>query len=155
MIPILGLLTIVVLAVVVVRIGGIALELTGLSADTASFQAQSAFSGAGFTTLASEAIMRHPLRRRIIRILILLVSVGITSTIATFILTFVGESDKSTVLRMSTLTIGLLVICPLARSTLIYDLMKRVIIRALSRIKTLTIHDYQEILGMDKGFTVS
>ena len=40
-----------------------ALKLNGLSAEVATFQAQSAFSGAGFTTSESEAIVSHPLRR--------------------------------------------------------------------------------------------
>lgn len=47
------------------------LELTGLSPKVASFQAQAAFSGAGFTTSESESIVIHSLRRKIIRILIL------------------------------------------------------------------------------------
>ncbi|MBU3958657.1 MAG: potassium transporter TrkA, partial [Candidatus Omnitrophica bacterium] len=66
MIPLFGLLTIIVLSIIVVRFGAIALELTGLSPEIASFQAQSAFSGAGFTTSESETIVTHPLRRRII-----------------------------------------------------------------------------------------
>ena len=60
MIAIAGLLTIVILSITVVRIGGIALELTGLSPEVATFQAQSAFSGAGFTTAESESIVTHP-----------------------------------------------------------------------------------------------
>jgi len=49
MIALFTLLTIVLMPIIVVRIGAIALELTGLSPEIASFQAQSAFSGAGFT----------------------------------------------------------------------------------------------------------
>jgi len=68
MVALISLLTIVVLAIVCVRIGRIALELTGLSSDIASFQTQSAFSGVGFTTSESETIVSHPVRRRIVRI---------------------------------------------------------------------------------------
>ncbi|MDF2957610.1 MAG: PhoU and TrkA_C domain-containing protein [Candidatus Alkanophagales archaeon MCA70_species_1] len=68
MIALFGLLVVIVLSVVV-RIGAIALELTGLSRDVAAFQAQSAFSGVGFTTSESEFIASHPVRRRIVRIL--------------------------------------------------------------------------------------
>lgn len=50
MIALVSLLIIVALPIIVVRIGAIALELTSLSSEIASFQAQSAFSGAGFTT---------------------------------------------------------------------------------------------------------
>lgn len=54
MVALVSLLTIIVLSITVVRIGATALELTGLSRDVAEFQAQSAFSGAGFTTQESE-----------------------------------------------------------------------------------------------------
>ena len=47
MVAIIGLLIILILSLTVVRIGAIALELTGLSTDVAALQAQSAFSGVG------------------------------------------------------------------------------------------------------------
>lgn len=72
MIAVIGLLIIILISIIAIRIGSIALELTGLSPEIASFQAQSAFSGVGFTTEESEAIVIHPLRRKIIRVLILL-----------------------------------------------------------------------------------
>src|SRR4030042_6230482 len=99
MVALFSLLIIVILSIIVIRIGAIALELTGLSAEIASFQAQSAFSGVGFTTLESEAIVTHPVRRRIIRILILLGSAGVTTSMATLVLAFVGQTDKSVLAR--------------------------------------------------------
>ena len=155
MIAIAGLLTIVILSITVVRIGGVALELTGLSPEVAAFQAQSAFSGAGYTTTESESIVTHPVRRKIARVLILFGSVGLTSTIATLTLTFVADSDQSMASRVWILVLGLLVVYLLARSKLIHDAMKKIIIRALRRSKALTVYDYQEILGMDKGYTIS
>ena len=91
MIALISLLIIIALSIIVVRIGAIALELTGLSSEIASFQAQSAFSGAGFTTTESEAMVTHPVRRRIIRILILLGGAGVTTSMATLVLAFVGQ----------------------------------------------------------------
>jgi len=72
MVALFSLLIIISLSIIVVRVGAVALELTGLSSEIASFQAQSAFSGVGFTTTESEALVSHPVRRRIIRGLILL-----------------------------------------------------------------------------------
>lgn len=66
MIAIIGLCIILILALTGIRVGAIVLELTGLSTDVAAFQAQSAFSGAGFTTSESESIVNHPVRRKII-----------------------------------------------------------------------------------------
>jgi len=155
MIALFGLFTIVVVAIIGVRIGSIALELTGLSSDIASFQAQSAFYGVGFTTSESESVMSHPVRRRIIRSLFLLGSAGITSSIATFVLTFVGQSGKNLALRAQFLLLGIIVILLLARSKFIYRIMKKIITRALEKWTKLRIYDYEQLLGLSKGYNVS
>ncbi len=49
MFAVISLLAILSLSMLIVRIGAVALTMTGLSRDTASLQALSAFSGAGFT----------------------------------------------------------------------------------------------------------
>jgi len=155
MIALFGLLTVVVLSIICVRIGAIALELTGLSPEVAAFQAQSAFSGTGFTTSESEIIVSHPVRRKIIRILILLGSMGITSSIATLVLTFVGQSVETMLIRAGILTIGLLAILLFARSKYIYRVMKKIITKALEKWTQVRIYDYEQILGLSKGYTIS
>jgi hypothetical protein len=70
-----------------VRVGATALMMTGLSWDTASFQSYSAFFGVGFTTREAEMVVNHPVRRRIIRDLILAGNVGLTSGLATLVVT--------------------------------------------------------------------
>ena len=70
----------------IVRIGAIALEMTGMEKTMARFQALSAFSGTGFTTQAAERIVNHPRRRKIVTYLIILGNAGIVSVIATFVL---------------------------------------------------------------------
>ncbi len=155
MIALISLFIIVILSISVVRIGAIALELTGISPEVAAFQAQSAFSGAGFTTTESESIVNHPVRRRIIRTLILMGSVGITSVIATVILTFTGPSEGNLWGRSGLLLAGLILIFILSRSQWLTALMKRVIVKALSRNRNLQLLDYYEILGIAKGYSIS
>lgn len=155
MIALFSLLTIVVLSVVIVRIGAIALELTGLSPEIASFQAQSAFSGAGFTTSEAESLVTHPVRRKIIRILILLGSAGFTTSIATLVLTFVGETKQHVIHKGIILIIGLLIIFLLARSRHLYNLMKRIISFALKKWTKIRIFDYEKILGFQEGYSIS
>ncbi len=70
----------------IVRIGAIALEMTGMERSMARFQALSAFSGTGFTTREAEKIVGHPRRRKIVTYLIILGNAGIVSVIATFVL---------------------------------------------------------------------
>jgi hypothetical protein len=69
-----------------VRIGAIALEMTGMERSRARFQALSAFSGTGFTTREAEMVVGHPRRRKIVTYLMILGNAGIVSVIATFVL---------------------------------------------------------------------
>ena len=77
MIALISLLIVIVVSIIIVRIGAVALEMTGLSREMASFQAQSAFTGTGFTTSESEYVVSHPLRRKIIKMLIFIGNAGI------------------------------------------------------------------------------
>ena len=81
MVPLISLMIIILFSIIVVRIGTVALEMTGLSREVARFQAQSAFTGTGFTTAESEHVVSHPARRRIIRILIFIGNAGVISAI--------------------------------------------------------------------------
>jgi len=71
MAAIISLLIVVALSLLITRVATVALTLTGMSREAARFQARSAFSGVGFTTRESEQVMQHPVRRRIILLLIL------------------------------------------------------------------------------------
>ena len=75
-----------------VRVATIALTMTGLSYDTAIFQSYSAFFGVGFTTREAELVVNHPVRRRIIRDLILAGNVGLTSALATTVASLLQNS---------------------------------------------------------------
>jgi hypothetical protein len=84
-----GILLIAILvSFIVVRIGGFALQLTGIEPDVARFQALSAFSGTGFTTREAERVVGHSTRRRIVTILIILGNAGLVTIIATLVASF-------------------------------------------------------------------
>lgn len=70
-------------SMIVVRIGAIALEITGLPEQQASFEALSSYSGTGFTTSQSEYAINSPQRKKIIVTLIRLGNAGVITTIAT------------------------------------------------------------------------
>lgn len=80
------LIVFVCVSYLIVRIGAIALEMTGMEKSRARFQALSAFTGTGFTTREAETVVNHPRRRKIISRLMILGSAGIVSVIATFVL---------------------------------------------------------------------
>jgi hypothetical protein len=84
-----GILLITILvSFIIVRIGGFALQMTGIEPEVARFQALSAFSGTGFTTREAERVVGHRTRRRIVTILIILGNAGTVTVIATLVASF-------------------------------------------------------------------
>ncbi len=151
----LSFLLVVLFSIIIVRIGTIALKMTGLSRDVAAFQAQSAFSGVGFTTSESEYVVSHPVRRRIIRVLMLLGSAGLTSSIATLVLTFIGTTGREATVRLVWLAVGLAALFLFARSKLVDRGMSWLIERALERFTSIRVFDYEQILGLSRGYSIS
>lgn len=74
----------ILVSFIIVRIGAIALELTGLEWSLAKFQSLSCFTGTGFTTREAELITGNPRRRRIATYMIVLGHAGFVTLIATF-----------------------------------------------------------------------
>ena len=72
-----------VVSMIVVRIGAIAFQLTGVEWSLAKFQALSCFTSTGFTTKEAEMITTNPQRRRIASVLMVLGNVGLVTMIAT------------------------------------------------------------------------
>ncbi len=94
MIAALTLFVVLTLSVLVIRTGAVALRLTGLPEEGARFQARSAFTGTGFTTSESEAIVNHPVRRRIVSLLMTIGSLGFVSVLTTVVVSLVGSSGS-------------------------------------------------------------
>jgi hypothetical protein len=78
----------ILMSFIVVRVGGFALQMTGMEASAARFQALSAFTGTGFTTAEAERVVRNKTRRQIITVLIVLGSVGLVAVVATLVVSF-------------------------------------------------------------------
>jgi len=152
----LALLTIVTLSLVVVRVGATALMMTGLSWDTASFQAYSAFFGVGFTTKEAEMVVDHPIRRRIIKHLILLGNVGLTSALATLVVTFVQTSGPAQTLKAVGWIIGgLAVLVLLSNIKALKAVLDLLIRKTLERAGVPHALDYDLLLRVRSGFCVS
>jgi hypothetical protein len=146
---IISLLVVVVLSILVTRIATIALVHTGLSRETAKFQARSAFTGAGFTTEESERVVRHPVRRRIVLALMLVGNAGIVTAVASLILTFVHQGDDTSLwLKLALLIAGLVVLWALAASSWIDRRLSWLIDRALKRYTSLDIRDYASLMHL-------
>jgi Trk-type K+ transport system membrane component len=111
MIAIATLLLVLALSILITRVARVALIHTGLSRESARFQARSAFTGVGFTTSESEKVVNHPVRRRILLILMLLGNAGIVTALSSLILSFVNVSSTTPLVwRIVLLAAGIVVL---------------------------------------------
>ncbi len=154
MIALISLLLVILFSVIFVRIGAVALEMTGLSREVAAFQAQSAYTGVGFTTSESEYVVSHPVRRRIIRTLMFVGSAGIASAIAMLFLSFVGKTEKESLDSLIYLGIGLILLYFFARSKFIDRGLRYIIKKSLRKFTKLHVYDYELLLGLSKGYSI-
>lgn len=152
--PILSLLIIFAVSLLIVRIGSIALRMTGLSPDVASFQATSAFSGAGYTTEEAEQTVATPERRTVVKALIRLGSIGLVSVIASLVLSFTDTGGESvyTLLYVGGGTTAIILV---ARSERLNDLVTPLVERALGRTTDLELRDYTRVLGLQSEYRVA
>ncbi len=155
MTALLSLLVVLTVSLLITRIATVALTLTGLSRETARFQARSAFTGSGFTTSESELVVRHPVRRRIVMLLMLLGNAGIVAVVGSFLLAFIEVDRPGQWLpRLVTLAVGLTLVWLLAASPWIDRLISRVTTWALRRYTQLEVRDYSELLHLGGEYRV-
>ncbi len=156
MVAVVTLIVIAMVSLLAVRAGSTALMMTGLSWDAASFQSYSAFFGVGFTTSEAELVVNHPVRRRIIRDLILAGNVGVTSALATLVATLIQNSDGlRPLLIVSGLVLGLGFLLYLTRVSWVQRAIDRVIQRTLEQTGLVRVMDYELLLRIQHGFVVS
>lgn len=155
MIAILSLLLIFALSMLIVRIGTIALVMTGVSEDVARFQSLSAFSGTGFTTGEAENVVSLPARRRIIGILIRTGSLGIITAISSLVLSFAGANETvPATWKLVMLFAGTVALLAVARSRTMSRVFTPVISRLLQRYTNLDLRDYAALLHLREDYRV-
>ena len=146
----------ITLSLLITRIATEALALTGLWRTSARFQARSAFTGTGFATAESEAIVKHPLRRRIIMWLMFLGNAGFITVISSLVLTFVSTSSPEDGLsRLFYLLIGIGVLWLLATNRAFNRILTRLVRKALRRWTDLDLQDYARLLHFKDKYQVT
>lgn len=156
MIPVFSLLIVLTLSILVTRVATVALTHTGLSQQAAKFQARSAFTGVGFTTNEAEKVVNHPVRRRVLMLLMLLGNAGIATAISSMLLTFVDTDAEGTWFwRVVLLVAGVAVLWTVAQSSVIDRHLSRFISWELSTTTELDTRDYARLLHLGGDFTVT
>lgn len=155
MVAVITLVVIAMVSLLAVRAGATALMMTGLSWDTANFQSYSAFFGVGFTTREAELVVNHPVRRRIIRDLILAGNIGVTSALATLVATLVqNSSGLRPMLIVGSVVLGLGLLLYLTRVTWVQRAIDRIIQHTLERSGLVHVMDYELLLRIQHGYVV-
>lgn len=159
--PVVALLIVANLAFLIIRIGAKALEMTGVSRDAARFQALSAFFGAGFTTGESEMVVNHPVRRRVIRDLIIIGNIGVLSLLGAGVMTASAfrfdtpEHRRDAAIRLTIIFGGLILLWLVSRSRLVTVAIDHFIAFTLRHTGALRALDYEQLLRTHAGFEVA
>lgn len=149
MIAILSLLLVVTISILVTRIATIALIHTGMTREAARFQARSAFTGTGFSTRESEQVTNHPVRRRIVMLLMLSGNAGIVTIVSSLILSFIGPSEIGSLgIKLAILLGGLAFLWFVANSKWVDRHLSRVIDRLLRKYSSLDVRDYSSLMHL-------
>ncbi|WGF93393.1 cation:proton antiporter regulatory subunit [Aequorivita marisscotiae] len=156
MIAAITLFLVVALSALITKIATIALIHTGLSTQSARFQARSAYTGAGFTTSESEKIMNHPVRRKIIFNLMLIGNAGIVTVMSSLILTFVlPDTLTSKLYGLAIVVLGLSLIWWAIKSEWVDRVLSKIINRMLKKYTDLDILDYAAVLHLKDDYKIS
>ncbi|MFD2159511.1 TrkA C-terminal domain-containing protein [Rubritalea tangerina] len=147
------------LSLLVVRLGTNALMLTGMSREAATFQSASAFFGVGFTTAEAEMVMRHSIRRKIVLRQIIAGNIGLTSALATLVVTFVQNDNAadgmSHWLQLLLTVFGIASLAFLLNLKVIKKPVDTLLMRSLQSSGMVRVCDYELLLRVEEGFSVS
>ncbi|MFW6154257.1 MAG: TrkA C-terminal domain-containing protein [Planctomycetota bacterium] len=155
-IGIIALLTALGLSLLVTRVATVALVMTGLSREAAAFQARSAFTGTGFTTSEAEHVVNHPVRRRIVTLLMIVRSAGLVTVVISIILSFMGAAqDVDRLVRLLWLIGGVGALLIAAHLPVVSRGLERLIGWALRRWTRLDVRDYAHLLKLSGDYTVT
>lgn len=156
MFAVVSLLIVVALSLLIGRLAALALTVTGIPRQVARFQARSALTGAGFTTTESEQIVGHPVRRRIVMLLMLVGNLGAAGLIASLIGGFLGVSSVGGGLRRAViLLVGLLGLFYLTKSPWADRRLSQFMLWILRRFTDLEVSDEARLLRLHGEYVVS
>ncbi|CAM3330906.1 TrkA C-terminal domain-containing protein [Aequorivita lipolytica] len=156
MIAAVTLFLVVALSALITKIATIALMHTGLSTQSARFQARSAYTGAGFTTSESEKVMNHPVRRKIVFHLMLVGNAGFVTVMSSLILTFVlPDTLSSKLYGLVIVVVGLSLVYWAVKSKWVDKALSKLINRMLKKYTDLEIQDYAAVLHLKDNYRIS
>ena len=155
MIGIITFLTIITMTLLTTRIAAVALSLTGMSDSSAKFQARSALSGTGFTTVESEVIMTDHRRRNIILKLMLIGNVGFVATMATGVSSFIYMKSDEGCLSIIVFLSGLAFLLFLTVSKTTEKYLRKIIQKIFREHTDFAVKDFDNLLCLNGKFILA
>ncbi|WP_121667733.1 TrkA C-terminal domain-containing protein [Mesonia aquimarina] len=156
MIAAISLFVIITISALITKVAAIALMHTGLSTEAAKFQARSVYTGTGFTTQESEKVINHPVRRKVIYILMLVGNAGIVTTISSLMLTFLIPNDNNSLLySVIFIVVALTALWWAIQSDVVNKWLAKIIDKALTKYTDIDVKDYAAILHLSGEYQIS
>jgi hypothetical protein len=150
----LALIVVIVVSALAVKVGAVALTMTGLDRRIAGFQAHSAFTNTGWTTREAELLMAHDQRRRIVRVLMVLGHAGLASVIATLISSLVQRPRMEMLTNLLIIAVVIAIIYLLARWHGLDARLTAEIEKRLRQTTDLRVSTFEEVLLLNEGYGV-
>jgi len=155
MVAVISLFLIIALSMIVTKVAAAFLVHTGLSRDMARFQARSAFTGAGFTTNESEQIVAHPLRRKIVTVLMILGNAGLVTAVSSLIIGFLNTGLRVGALRFGILMIAVAIMMALISTKWFDRRVSLVVAWLMKHSGRLALGDYASLLNISGDYRVA
>ena len=147
---------ILLISMLIGRVATTALTLTGMSHEQARFQARSALTGAGFTTTESESIVTHPVRRRIVMMLMLTGSAGLVTVIGTIAIGVSGANSRTdSLVAFGGLIASIVALMWAMRTRPVERVLSRLIRIGLRRFTDLDVRDVESLMDIHGGYSIA
>lgn len=136
---------------IIAEIGTIAFKMTGLSIETARFQAISLITNTGFTTSEAELIVRDRTRKKIAGVLMVTFYVSLPLIIATVLETF---ANGFTFINILIAIIGLYISYRIMRNHHFVSFIEQHIEKYITKYELIPQKTMQEILSVDSDYKI-
>jgi hypothetical protein len=149
------LLLVILISALIIKVGTIALRMTGIDRETAAFQALSAFSGTGFTTSEAENIVNHPRRRKVVKALMILGNVGIVTALAMLFLSLQGATVTNAIAKFGVIGIAAILVLAFPLSKGLDSLLENFIMKRLSKSTHFSMGAFSQIMRFTRGYGIA
>lgn len=149
-----ALMLVILISSLTVKIGRVALTMTGLDRRKAAFQALSAFTTSGWTTRETELVMNHDKRRRIVMFLMVVGHAGLASGIATLMESLGQRGAVEVFYKLILIAVAIVVLYLLAHWKGLDRQLTAEIKKRLKQTTDLRETNFEDVLLLAEGYGV-